>query len=90
MCATCHNLETRGGPAPSPPEMIHRVVEDHDTEMLDDHITTTHRALPGDEAPWPILERLKELAKQNMPNTITFIPHRMRKRFALVYSSKTG
>ena len=45
--------------------------------------TTIHRTLLGDEAPWPILKRLK-----NMPKTFTFIPHRMRMRFAGVYSSK--
>ena len=30
----------------------------------------------------------EELAKRNMPNTITFIPHRLGKLFALIYRSK--
>ena len=34
------------------------------------------------------LESLRQLAERNMPNTITFIPHRMRKRFARIYSAK--
>ena len=41
-----------------------------------------------DDANLHILESLRDLAKKNMPNTITVIPHRMRKRFARVYSSK--
>ena len=83
MCATCHDLETRGESAPSPHEMVHTADEDHDTEMPYHDNTTIHRTRLGDEAPWPILKRLK-----NMPKTITFIPHRMRIRFARVYSSK--
>ena len=41
-----------------------------------------------DSASLHVLESVRELAKKNMPNTITFIPHPMRKRFARVYSSK--
>ena len=47
--------------------MIHPASEDHDTEMPDQENTPLQRPLPGDEAPWPTLERLRELAKKNMP-----------------------
>ena len=82
MCATCHNLETRGEPAPLPPELTHPATEYHDTETPDQDNTPLQRPLPGDEASWPTLERRRELAKKNMPNTITFIPQRKRDTFA--------
>ena len=80
MCAPCHNLETIRESAPPHPEMIHPADEDHDPEMPDHDTTATHSAPLGDEAPWPILGRQKELAEKNISNRITFIPHRMRKR----------
>ena len=43
---------------------------------------------PANEAPCPTLEHLKNLAEKSMPITITFIPHRLTKRFARVFSSK--
>ena len=43
-----------------------------------------------DGASLHILESLREVAKKDMPNTITFIPHRMKKRFVRVYSSKVN
>ena len=47
-------------------------------EMPDQDSTPLPRPLPRNEAPWPILERLRELANKNISNTITFIPHKMR------------
>ena len=61
---------------------------DHDNEMPDQNDTAEDGEMLRDGASLHILESLRELAKKNMPNTITFIPHRMRKRFARVYSSK--
>ena len=75
MCLTCHNLETNAD-------------DDHDTEMPGHDDTATHSAPPANDVPLPTLDHLKKLAEKNMPNTITCIPHRLRKRFARVYSSK--
>ena len=61
---------------------------DHDNEMPDQNDTVADYEMLRDHATLHILESLRELAKKNMPNTITFIPHRMRKRFARAYSSK--
>ena len=88
ICATCNNLETRGEIAPPPPEITHPDHADHDNEMPDQNDTAEDDEMLHDDASLHILESLRELAKKNMPNTITFIPHRMRKRFARVYSSK--
>ena len=62
-------------------EMTDPAVEDHDTEIPDHDKTPIRRPLPEGEAPWLSLQRLRELA-------ITFIPLRMSKRFARVFSSK--
>ena len=86
-CATCHKLETREF-APPPPEKTHPDHADHDNEMPDQNDTAEDDEMLHDAASLHILESLRELAKKNLPNTITFIPHRMRKRFARVYSSK--
>ena len=88
ICTTCHNLETRGETAPPPPEIRHRVPADHDNEMPDQNDTAADDEMLHDDANLHILESLRELAKKNMPNTITFIPHRMRKRYARVFFSK--
>ena len=82
VCATCHNLETRGEFAPPPPEITHPDHGDHDNEMPDQNDTAEDDEMLHDGASMHILESLRELAKKNMPNTITLIPHRMRKRFA--------
>ena len=74
--------------SPDTLEMTHTINEDRDTEMPGQDNTPLQRPLPGDEAPWPTLERLRELATKNMPNAITFIPHRVRNRFARICSSK--
>ena len=52
---------------------------DHDTEMPEHDDKATHSTLPTNAAPWQTLEHLKKLAENNMPNTITFIPHRLGK-----------
>ena len=39
ICATCHNLETRGEFAPPPPETTHPDHADHDNEMPDKMMT---------------------------------------------------
>ena len=88
VCATCHNLETRGESAPSPPEIRHPDHGDHDNEMPDQNDTAADDEMLHDDANLHILQSLRELAKSNMPNTTTFIPHRMTKRFARVHSSK--
>ena len=49
------------------------------TEVQGHDDTATHSTLPTKDAPWPTLERLKKLAEKNMPNTITFVPYRMKK-----------
>ena len=87
-CTTCHNVETRGQTAPPPAEIRHPNHTDHDNEMPDQNDTAADDEMLHDDANLHILESLRELAKKNMPNTITFIPHRMTKRFARVYSSK--
>ena len=87
MC-DCHNLKTRRESAPSLPETRHPEHGDHDNEMPDKNDTAADDAMLRDVATLHILGSLRELAKKNMPNTTTFIPHRMRKRFGRVYSSK--
>ena len=87
-CATCHNQEVRGEVAPTIPEYIHPTAEDIDPEMTGEDVAPLTTKLTQQERHLPILERMKELTKRNMPNTITFIPHRVRKRFARIYSSK--
>ena len=87
ICATCHNLVTSGEIAPTPPEVTHPDHADHDNEMPDQNDTAEDDEMLHDDASLHILESLRELVKKNMPNTITFIPHRMRKIFARVYSS---
>ena len=84
----CHNLETRGEFAPPPPEITHPDHADHDNEMPDQNDTAEDDEMLHDGASLHFLESPRELAKKNLPNTITFIPHRMRRRFARVYSSK--
>ena len=74
--------------APPPPEITHPDHADHDNEMPDQNDTAEDDETLHDGASLHILESLRELAKKNMPNTVTFIPHRKRKRFARVYSSK--
>ena len=88
VCTTCHNLETRGESAPSPPETRHPDHGNHDNEMPDQNDTAADDEMRVGDANLHILENPSELAKKNMPNTTTFIPHRMRKRFARVSSSK--
>ena len=88
ICATCHNLETRGEFAPPLPETTHPDHADHDNEMPDQNDTAEDDEMLHDGASLHILESLRELAKKSMPNTKTFIPHRNRKRFARVYSSR--
>ena len=76
----------------SPPRHLQKLRHldhgDHDDEMPDQNDTAEDDEMLHDGASLHILESLRELAKKNMPNTTTFIPHRMRKRFARVYSSK--
>ena len=86
--ATCHNLETRGETAPPHPEIRHPDDGDHDNEMPDHIDTAADDEMLHDDANLHILEILRELAKKNILNTITFIPHQKKKRFARVYSSK--
>ena len=90
VCATCHNLETRGESAPSLPEIRHPEHGNHDNEMPDQNDTAADDEMLRDDATLHILESFEGigLTKKNMPNTITFIPRRLRKRFARVYSSK--
>ena len=76
MCATCHSLE------------IHPASEDRDSEMPDQDNTPLPRPLRESEASGPTLESLRELARKLLPNTITFIPQRMRTMFARIYRSK--
>ena len=88
ICATCHNIAMRGEAAESPPEMRQPGRgEDEDEMMIADGIPTEDEMMRYDEEQ-RTLEGLRQLTKGNMPNTITFIPHRMRKRFARIYSSK--
>ena len=88
VCATCNNLETRGAIAPPPPEITYPDHAGHDNEMPDQDDSAEDDEMLHDGANVHILESPRELAKKNMPNTITFIPHGMRKRVARVYSSK--
>ena len=88
MCATCNDLETRVEIAPPLPEITHPDHAGHDNEMPDQNESVEDDEMLHDDASLHILESLRDLVKNNMPNTITFIPHRMRKRFARVYSSK--
>ena len=88
ICATCHNIAMRGEAAESPPEMRQPGRGEDDDEMLvADGIPTEDEMLRYDEEQ-RTLESLRRLAERNMPNTITFIPHRLRKRFARIYSAK--
>ena len=78
----------RGEIAPPPPEIRHPDHADHDNEMPDQNDTAEDDEMLHDGASLHILESLRELSKKNMANTITFIPHRMRKRFARVLQLK--
>ena len=60
----------------------------YDNEMPDQNDTAADDEMLHDDATLHILESMRELAKKNMSNTITFIPHRLKERFARVYSSK--
>ena len=71
VCATCHNLET------PPPEITRPDHADHDNEMPDQSDTAADDEMLHDDANLRNLESLRELAKKNLPNTITFVPHRM-------------
>ena len=77
----------RGESVPIPPEMEHFETEDHDTDGGSGRETTLRQQLET-EAPCPTLDRARELAKHSIPNTITFIPHGMRNKFATVYCTK--
>ena len=88
VCTTCDNLETRGESAPSPPETRYLDHGNHNNEMPDQDDTAEDDEMVHDDANLHILKNLRELPRYNLPNTITFISHRMTKRFARVYSSK--
>ena len=89
ICATCHNIALRGEAAESPPEMTQPGRdEDGDVMMMAEGIPTEDEMMRYEEQ--RTLESLRQLSEKNMPNTITFIPHRMRKRFARIYSAKIG
>ena len=64
VCATCHNLETRGEIAPRPPEMRHPVHADHDNEMPDANDAAEDDEVLHDGANLHILESLRELARR--------------------------
>ena len=66
ICATCHNLETRGESAPPPPEIRHPDHADHDNEMPDQNDTAEDDEMLHDGASLHILKNLRELAKKNM------------------------
>ena len=83
-----NNPEARGESAPSIPELAHPATEDHGAGMLGQDNTTFWGQLTGEETSRMTLERRRKLARRNMPNTITFIQHRVRKGFARVYGSK--
>ena len=72
--------------AMSPPEMGHPVIRDNNDEMVDqDHpMTPTREAEPSH----PNFPELRELSRENLSQTISFIPRRMKKRFARIRSSK--
>ena len=61
---------------------------EEDNAMLDHDEVPDEDEMPRNDETLRSLESLRELAKRNMPNTITFIPHRMRKRLARMYNSK--
>ena len=80
-------MAMRGESAQSPPEMRQPGRgEDEDAMQDADEVDAEDEMLRSDETQ-RTLESLRQLAERNMPNTITFIPHRMRKRFA-IYSAK--
>ena len=85
ICATCHNIALRGEAAESPPEMT-QPGRDEDGMMAEGILTEDEMMRYEEEQ--RTLESLRQLNEKNMPNTITFIPHRMRKRFARIYSAK--
>ena len=85
ICARCHNLETRGEIAPPPPEI--RDHADHDHEMPDQNDTAEDDEALRDGANPAHPGELVRTVQEGYA-TITFIPHRMSKRFARVYSSK--
>ena len=70
----------------SPPEMEHPAIKDNNDEMVDqDHpMTPTPREA---EPSHPNFAELRELSRENLSQTISFIPHRMKKRFARICSS---
>ena len=88
VCATCHNMAMRGETAQSPPEMRQPGRdEDEDATQDADGVDAEDEMSRSDETQ-RTLESLRRLAERNVPNTSTFIPHRLRKRFARIYSAK--
>ena len=85
---TCHNIALRGEAAESPPEMRQPGREEEGDEMMIEEGIPTEDEMTRYEEEQCTLESLRKLTERNMPNTITFIPHRMRKRFARIYSAK--
>ena len=87
ICAKCHNIALRAEAAGLPPEMTQPGRdEDGDVVMMAEGIPTEDEMMRYEEEQ-RTLESLRHLNEKNMPNTITFIPHRMRKRFARMYSA---
>ena len=80
ICATCHNSMMRGEAAEPPPEMRQTGRGEYEEMMGADGVPCEDEMMRHDEEQCT-LESLRLLTERNMPNTITFIPHRMRKRF---------
>ena len=77
----------RGEAAEPPPEMRQAGRGDDELMMAAEGVLSEDEMMRHDEEQ-RTLESLRHLAERNMPRTMTFIPHRMRKRFARVYSAK--
>ena len=88
ICATCYNIAMRGEAADSPPEMRQPGRGEDGDEMMAAEGIPSEDEMKRYEEEQRTLASLRQLSERNMPNTITFIPHRMRKRFARIYSAK--
>ena len=60
-------------------ELARPVTEGRDSAMLGQDNTPLLEQRTEGETHWSTLGRLRESAKRNMPNSIAFSPHRMRK-----------